>query len=291
METHNRYFLVGLFVLLTLLGIAGFSVWLAERGDKAEYTEYRIRFAESVSGLPRGGAVKFRGVDVGTVDNIVIDPADTRLIRVRIRIRKDTPVKTDTKASLKLQGITGAVYIELTGGGPEAQMLMGTEDSPPEIPAEASSINAIVNRAPEVLEKASKVADQLNKLMSDDNVNHLNHTLAQWDTISTALAEQTRQTQQLLATSNQVASDVHAITQSSRQDITDLTRNLNHAAEQVDQLAAQIKGGAGGQLEELTGVMVELKKTSREVRNLASSLQREPSRLIRPTQDAGVPAP
>lgn len=291
METNNNYFLVGLFVLLTVIGAAGFSIWLSGRGDKADYTEYRIRFAESVSGLPVGGAVKYRGVDVGKVDNIVIDPVDTRLIRVRIRILKTTPVKTDTKASLKLQGITGAVYIELTGGGPGARPLQGEEDGPPEIPAEASSINAIVNRAPEVLEKASKVADQINKLVSEENVEHLSHTMAQWEIISTALAQQTQQTAQLLTTSNQVANDVHAITQDSRRDLQELTKNLNHAALQVDQLATQIKGGAGGQMEELTQLMLELKKTSREIRGLASGLEREPSRLIRPTQDAGVPAP
>ncbi len=291
METNNNYFLVGLFVLVTLLAGAGFSIWMAGRGDKADYTTYRIRFAESVSGLPVGGAVKFRGVDVGKVDEILIDPVDTRLIRVRIRVLKTTPIKTDTKASLKLQGITGAVYIELTGGGPNAQPLAANEDGPPEIPAEASSINAIVNRAPEVLEKASRVADQINKLVSDENIGSLQRTVAQLEIISTAFAAQSQQTAKLLETSNQVASDVHAITQDSRREIQELTRNLNHAAGQVDALVTQIKGGTAGQMEEVTQLVVELKKTSREFRGLAENINREPTRLIRPTQDGGVPAP
>ena len=40
-----------------------------------------------------------------------------------VRVLKSTPIKTDTVASLKLQGITGVVFIELTGGSPKAHLL------------------------------------------------------------------------------------------------------------------------------------------------------------------------
>ena len=57
--------------------------------------------------------VKFRGVDVGTVKSIRIDPDNSRLVLVEVRLRKETPVKTDTRASLVMKGITGVVFIEL----------------------------------------------------------------------------------------------------------------------------------------------------------------------------------
>src|SRR5258706_9853196 len=101
METDKHYFIEGLFIVGLLLAAALFSVWLVSSGHRDDVI-YRIRFAESVSGLALGDPVKFQGVDAGTVKSMGTDPDDSRLVRVDVRLRKETPVKTDTKASLKL---------------------------------------------------------------------------------------------------------------------------------------------------------------------------------------------
>lgn len=113
----------GLFIIILSLGAAVFAVWLSRSGHRDDVL-YRIHFAESVSGMALGDPVKFRGVDVGTVKAMMIDAADPRLVEVDVKLRKETPVKTDTRASLKLKGITGVVFIELSGGSPEAQSLV-----------------------------------------------------------------------------------------------------------------------------------------------------------------------
>src|SRR6266481_3753513 len=123
METDKHYFLEGLFIIGLSIAAAFFFVWLAKSGHRDDVL-YRIHFAESVSGLALGDSVKYRGVDVGTVKSMVIDPDDPRQVQVDVRLRKAAPVKTDTKASLKLKGITGVVYIELNGGSPNAQTLV-----------------------------------------------------------------------------------------------------------------------------------------------------------------------
>lgn len=114
METDRRYFIEGLFVIGSCIAAALFSMWLIGSGHRDDVL-YRIHFADSVNGLAIGDPVKFLGVDVGSVKAIALDPADPRLVQVDIRLRKDTPVKTDTKATLKLKGITGVVFIELDG--------------------------------------------------------------------------------------------------------------------------------------------------------------------------------
>ena len=81
MENERHYFRVGLFVLGGALLALIFTLWLTTKPDD-QYQRYRIRFAESVSGLSNGSAVKFRGVSVGNVESIVIDPSDSRLIQV-----------------------------------------------------------------------------------------------------------------------------------------------------------------------------------------------------------------
>jgi len=168
METDRRYFLEGLFIIALSLAAALFFVWLANAGRRDDVI-YRIHFAESVSGLALGDAVKYRGVDVGMVKAMVIDPDDPRQVQVDVRLRKAAPVKTDTKASLKLKGITGVVYIELNGGSPNAQTLVAAtpEGTIPEIPSEKTGLALVIDQLPRVVEKFSAIEDQTKKVVTD----------------------------------------------------------------------------------------------------------------------------
>ena len=168
METDKRYFLEGLFIIGLSVAAALFFVWLANAGRRDDVV-YRIHFAESVSGLALGDPVKFRGVDVGMVKAMVIDSDDPRLVQVDVRLRKEAPIKTDTKASLKLKGITGVVFIELNGGNPNAQSLVAAtpEGAIPEIPSERSSLASLMDQLPKVVEKFSAIEDQTKKVVGD----------------------------------------------------------------------------------------------------------------------------
>jgi phospholipid/cholesterol/gamma-HCH transport system substrate-binding protein len=168
METDRHYFVEGLFIIGLAIGAAFFFVWLASSGHRDDVL-YRIHFAESVSGLSLGDAVKFHGVDVGTVKSMTLDAADPRKVEVDVSLRKDAPVKTDTKASLRLKGITGVVYIELNGGAPNVQRLIAATPGGqiPEIPSEKSSIATLVDQLPKVIEKFAAIEDQTKKVMTD----------------------------------------------------------------------------------------------------------------------------
>src|SRR2546425_6167697 len=135
METDKHYFIEGLFIIGFSIAAAFFFIWLGSSSHRDDVL-YRIHFAESVSGLALGDPVKFHGVDVGTVKFLALDPDDPSRVQVDVRLRKEAPVKTDTKASLKLKGITGVVFIELNGGAPKAQTLLAAtpEGQVPEIP-------------------------------------------------------------------------------------------------------------------------------------------------------------
>jgi phospholipid/cholesterol/gamma-HCH transport system substrate-binding protein len=167
-ETDKKYFIEGLFIIGLSVAAALFAVWLANTGRSDDVT-YRIRFGESVSGLALGDPVKFRGVDVGKVDAMALDSANPRLVQVDVRLRKDTPVRTDTKASLKLKGITGTVYIELDGGSPDAKLLASAAPGGalPEIAYQKSGIATLEDELPVMVKKFSVLEDRANKVISD----------------------------------------------------------------------------------------------------------------------------
>ena len=168
METDKRYFVEGLFIIGFSIAAALFAVWLMNTGQRDDVV-YRINFAESVSGLVVGDPVKFHGVDVGTVKAIELEPDNPRLVRVDVALRQNTPVKTDTRATLALKGITGVVYIDLTGGSPTAKPLVATtvEGSVPEIPYEKSKIATVVEQLPRVIAKLSALEDKAANVVSD----------------------------------------------------------------------------------------------------------------------------
>src|SRR5438034_10737927 len=168
METDKHYFLEGLFIIGLSMAAAVFFLWLANPGHRDDVL-YRIHFAESVSGLALGDPVKFRGVDVGKVKAMGIDPADPRRVQVDVRLRKDTPVKTDTKASLKLKGITGTLLVELTAGTAEAKNLRDVtpEGQIPEIPFEKSKLASLLDALPNMVEKFSSMESKASKVLGD----------------------------------------------------------------------------------------------------------------------------
>ena len=167
METDQHYFLEGLFVLVFAVAAAIFAVWLGSPGHRDDVV-YRIHFPDSVSGLAAGDPVKFRGVDVGTVKSMSIDPDNSRLVLVDVRLRKETPVKTDTRATLAMKGITGVVFIELNGGDPAAQSLLAVTPSGsiPEIPSEKTGLRAMLDELPKVVAKFAAIEDQVKKVVT-----------------------------------------------------------------------------------------------------------------------------
>lgn len=167
METDRHYFLEGLFIIVFCVAAAIVAVWLGSPGHRDDVI-YRIRFPDSVSGLTAGDSVKYRGIDVGTVKSMGIDPDDSRLVLVDVRLRKDAPVKTDTRAALTMKGITGVVFIELNGGDPAAKSLLEVTppDKVPEIPSEKSGLKAMLDNLPRVVEKFSALEDQVKKVVT-----------------------------------------------------------------------------------------------------------------------------
>src|SRR5262249_48857796 len=141
METRASYIAVGSFVLALFVGLLGFVVWIGKFQGQVELARYDILFDGSVTGLQVDGTVRYRGIAVGRVTDIRIDPENIEKIRVTIEVKADTPVRTDTVASIELQGITGGTYILLSGGTQAMKGLPKTTTPPyPVIPSTPAAL-------------------------------------------------------------------------------------------------------------------------------------------------------
>ena len=168
MESDKKYFLEGLFVIVLSIALALFFVWLGRTGNKDDVL-YRIYFEESVSGLNLGDPVKYLGVDIGLVDALAINPEDPSQVQVDVKLHKDAPIKTDTRATLQFKGITGAYFIELKGSTEDAKTLLSVTEPGeiPEIESKKSTFNTLMEELPKVVAKFSAIEDQTKKVVSD----------------------------------------------------------------------------------------------------------------------------
>jgi len=99
----------------TLLVLASLLVLARYPGIFRTGTEYHAVF-KSVAGLNKGDEVRYGGLPVGTVTRMDIDPADPTRIIVAFRVKRTTPIRVDTKASITQVGLLGAPYLHLDPG-------------------------------------------------------------------------------------------------------------------------------------------------------------------------------
>jgi len=239
-------------MLLMVAGMFAFIIWLARGDFDRDLMSYEIFFEGSVAGLSSGSQVQFNGVPVGQVAAIEIVPDRPQLVRVVVRIDEDTPVNTDTVATLEAQGFTGLAIVQLRGGAAGEQPLTRDADANglPRIPSERSGLQAIFENAPELLSTAITTMQRLQVLLDDttveniqrifDNAAGLTGTLAaRREDINRAVAE----LDDTLTAFRQVAEDARTL-MASAQDLTDqeLTTTLVQAEETLEEAEALLTG-------------------------------------------------
>ena len=109
METRANYALIGLFTLAVVAAAFGFVYWFSGSDSGQRRQPLRIVFSGSVSGLSKGSMVLFNGIRVGEVTNIQLLPEDPRRVVAITEVYRATPVRTDTRARLEVNMLSGGM--------------------------------------------------------------------------------------------------------------------------------------------------------------------------------------
>ena len=189
METRSNHVLVGAVTLALLAGLLIFIVWLAGLSNKAEKC-FDIYFAQGVGGLNKGSSVNFQGVPVGQIEKISLLPDRPEFVWVRIKVDAQTPILQGTTAQIKGVGFTGVSEIALEGAvkGARALTQVGPQGCPV-IPASSGGLGALLNSAPELIDRIQRLTERLTELLSDKNQNAVSDILENVDKTTRVLAE------------------------------------------------------------------------------------------------------
>ncbi len=241
METRANYILVGIVTLTVLLASFGFVYWIARFGDTTNSIQLEVRIPGSVTGLSVGSQVLFNGIKVGDVRKLIIDAKNPKGVVAITEVGLDTPVTSATIATLGFQGLTGQAYIELKGGDPNGENILVKAQESGEMPfveADPGAVNNLIDQAQSIAGSAEKVLAGLQKFV-DDNQQPLSETIANANKFSGALAENSDDIDEFLASAGTLAKTLQGV--SGRLETTlasaeDLLKSVDK--KKVDQIMA-----------------------------------------------------
>lgn len=310
MERDARYATLALFALACVAAAVAFIWWYSGRGDQRDYQTYEIYFEGTVSGLSKGSPVRYLGVDVGRVTYLGVDKADPGRVKVISEIDSSAPISGGTLAKLGLLGLTGLLYIDLQQN-PDTSGTKALQKGAqyPVIPARKSSIEASIERLPEILGQATEVLARIERVLSDDNVRSVGRTLAHLEQASgdlpqtmaetralvTELSGISRSTLELTNRLNQTLARVQPDLEATLASARIASEKLARTADGLDRALNQNEGGlgkaAGASFAELQQLMIDARSASNELRELARTLRERPSSVLFEPQAGGVEIP
>jgi phospholipid/cholesterol/gamma-HCH transport system substrate-binding protein len=296
METKVNMPLVGAFVLAMGAALIAGVLWLASGGMwQQQYDLYLAVEEESVAGLNLNAPVKYNGVEIGKVHSITLDPQDPQRVNLLLAIVQGAPIRQDTVAMLKAQGLTGIAYVELSGGArniPALAALPGARY--PVITTKASLSTRLENVLTRVLAKFDSSSGSIDAFLSIENQRAFSSALADIARISHALAQRGPAIERAIV---DAGTTLHN-TAGSSAGITSTLLAINRSADAIEQMGnsvARTSQTAGATvsavgvdvqrfgaetLPELERLLAELSVLSASLHRLSEQTERAPSSLV-----------
>jgi len=301
MENRAHALAAGLFTLLLGAALVAVALWFGK--DDLEYVPFLITTTTSVSGLKAEAPVRYRGVEVGRVQSIRIDPGINGHIHIRIGVTEGTPVTKSTFARLGYQGVTGLAYVALDDSGESKELLTSASRKPAEIPLRRS----IMDTGEDLIAAFGEIAIRVNTLLDEDNQNALRRALVGLEkaTLKTAaLADKTAVLAEKLepgvagvpglvgdargaiGNANKLIGNLNGLTSK----IEERVEALNRVAKSVEEVGSTARAVNDETLPRLNALVEDLHKETRALDRLLNALGEHPQSLVFGTP-RGKPGP
>lgn len=317
MASIKTKFTVGLFVMIGLVIAIVTIMWLGKSHYFEEGQHYIAYFDESVQGLAKDSPVKYRGVSIGRVDNIVVAP-DATLIKVILKIESGLKLEDhleDIVAELKSVGITGIMFIELErkkDGEPDLSPETTFPSEHPIIATKPSSISKIIKGIDNVLNqinaldlqgitgKFKTTLDTINKTVSDAQIEKISSDIKasldkvelildvkKWKNIMESIGNAGSSFNNFSVNADKTVGKIDSIVEENKKEFTEAISNFKHTMKH-----AHILMGDGSKLiknadvklsilqRQLFITLQNLEKASYNMNRLLDLISDQPSQLI-----------
>lgn len=293
MGKNNRALITGVFLLILVSITAAIIFWMGHFDQKRNV--YTIATRASVSGLNPQSTVFFRGIAVGKVLSVQFDPKDSGIILIPIEVDNNILLTKGVYATLRLKGVTGLNQVELNDAGKITERLPPNSGNPAHrIPMKASMTDKLLDSGEQLLAKADHLMVRLDAILTDKNIENIGDILVNLKNLSDKLLELnksldkalvgipalSRDAQDTLKHINQLTNELQTLSKELRVlsaktgHLTDKAGNFADTGKNIGDLMMQTT------LPKMNELLIDLQATSRQVRNTAELLERNPQSLL-----------
>jgi phospholipid/cholesterol/gamma-HCH transport system substrate-binding protein len=185
MENRAYAIAVGIFTLVLGIGLLFAYLWIS--GSQQARTEYTVSSKLPVTGLSPEATVKFRGVDVGKVIDISIDPTSQTTVLINIEVAENLKLTKEAYAELRRQGLTGIAYLDLNDESKNLTALPAGSI----IPLRPTLVDELMSKGTELtaqletlLRNSSQFTASANQFLTKIDIQKLNNTIANFEKAS-----------------------------------------------------------------------------------------------------------
>ena len=288
MDTKINFFKIGIFILIFTLMLLGVIFWLGKYGfEKKKFDEYSIYFKESVSGLSVGSAIKYKGFEVGNVNEIKINPNNSEEIELNILIQKGTPIKEDNYAILGNLGITGLKYIELKGGTNDSALLKENEFGIKIIQSKTSDLVSLFDSTQDITQEFMLVLNQIKKVLDDKNIDKFSKILSKSENSASNIEQLSEYLVKNEKKIDLLLKDISTLVKTSNESFVSVNKSANSFKELSNEFLLELKNGnfnlkelSKESFDKLNKVLNSLDETLIQTQNLVNEIEQSPSDLI-----------
>lgn len=289
MDVNARRFRVGAVVIGAATLFVGLIVFIAGSGVSSRMQTFYVMFDENVKGMVVGSRVNFQGVPVGTVQDIRFQNGKTR---VKLSVDADKGIVQEvTRARLDRLLVTGQVTVELEGYEDGARPQKdGTVLQPKASPINQLtwSLPTVVGHVDALLVKATALLDNLNQVLSADNLRAVSGTLAHLEQTTATLPRRLDETLRAAESALSAVGDL-----ARHEDATATLAAARRTIGKLEAVADEARGLIGGNRTRIGEVLLVVRDSLQELRALARGLRLAPSSVLfgREVEELAMPAP
>jgi len=275
MENKSHAFAAGAFVLVLLAVLTALVVWLTR--DTTEQRVFEISSPEGVTGLQPQAAVRYKGVLVGRVTEIALDPVQRGNVLLRIAVNEAAPITKSTFAALGFQGVTGLAFVQLDDKEEGSPALVAQGDAVPRISMRPSMVSRLSGQGENLLTQLEQASTRMNTLLDTNNQKQLMGAISNLGQAAANISALTKRADQVLGAEG--APDAVNLPRMVQQaDVT--LKNMQSTAERLSTSAEAVRNSAeefrrtnrrlnepGGTLDKIAQSTEALATTSRQVQS------------------------
>lgn len=279
MENKARYTLVGLFILIFTIAMVFFILWLARYDiEEINSKEYRVYTSKSIAGLHENSIVEYKGLSIGTVDTIQIDPKNLEQVEMILKITKPQLVKTDSYAVVQSQGVTGNKIIEIDGGTKNSELLGISKEGFGIIPLKESFFDKLTNSADNISIKIETVLSKFEKILNEENIDNIGKILKNLDSSSknfdnTMNSVNTLVNKQLVQTLDNLNKMTKSIDNVVKKDISKTIKKIDSVSTNFNKLNSDVQILINNDVKSLINELKNTASSTQNIENVINQLE------------------